>query len=144
MSQARNSRTTEKRKNNRVPLTFLPPGEQVSGGGVLVILSGLDPQLDGDEPRILDRRQERQEKGEREEEVRTKSRNTLGWFVESPERVCSHLWISITSSAIMRPILPAPARVPPGMPGTVWRARFPPPAEKKYYYLGGLIMSAMH
>lgn len=38
-----------------VPLcfTFLPPGEQVSGGGVLVIFRGLEPQLEGDEPRIL-------------------------------------------------------------------------------------------
>lgn len=42
----------------------------------------------------------------------------------------AHLWISITSSAIMRPILPAPALVPPGMPGTVCRARFPEPESK--------------
>ena len=34
-------------------VTFLPPGEQVSGGGVLVIFRGLEPQLEGDEPRIL-------------------------------------------------------------------------------------------
>lgn len=45
--------------------------------------------------------------------------------------VRSHLWISITSSAIMRPILPAPALVPPGMPGTVCSARLPPPADKQ-------------
>lgn len=43
----------------------------------------------------------------------------------------SHLWISITSSAIMRPILPAPALVPPGMPGTVCSARLPPPANQE-------------
>lgn len=47
------------KERNRFALTFLPPGEQVSGGGVLVILSGLEPQLDGDEPRILDGRKER-------------------------------------------------------------------------------------
>lgn len=35
-------------------LTFLPPGDDVSGGGVLLVMfSGLEPQLDGDEPRIL-------------------------------------------------------------------------------------------
>lgn len=34
-------------------LTFLPPGEQVSGGGVAVIFKGLEPQLEGEEPRIL-------------------------------------------------------------------------------------------
>lgn len=34
-------------------LTFFPPGEQVSGGGVLVMFRGLEPQLEGDEPRIL-------------------------------------------------------------------------------------------
>lgn len=33
--------------------TFLPPGEDVSGGGVLVIFSGLEPQLEGDDPLIL-------------------------------------------------------------------------------------------
>lgn len=33
--------------------TFLPPGEQVSGGGVLVMFRGLEPQLEGEEPRIL-------------------------------------------------------------------------------------------
>lgn len=52
----------------------------------------------------------------------------------------SHLWISITSSAIMRPILPAPALVPPGMPGTVCSARLPPPVNqnggKKFYEVG--------
>lgn len=37
--------------------TFLPPGEQVSGGGVLVIFKGLEPQLEGEEPRILMKRQ---------------------------------------------------------------------------------------
>ncbi len=42
---------------------------------------------------------------------------------------CTYLWISITSSAIMRPILPAPALVPPGIPGTIWRGRFPPPVR---------------
>ena len=36
-----------------LPLTFFPPGEQVSGGGVLVMFRGLEPQLEGDEPRIL-------------------------------------------------------------------------------------------
>lgn len=36
-----------------VGVTFLPPGEQVSGGGVLVIFRGLEPQLEGEEPRIL-------------------------------------------------------------------------------------------
>lgn len=36
-----------------VCVTFLPPGEQVSGGGVLVIFRGLEPQLEGEEPRIL-------------------------------------------------------------------------------------------
>ena len=34
-------------------LTFLPPGEHVSGGGVLVMFRGLEPQLEGDDPRIL-------------------------------------------------------------------------------------------
>lgn len=34
-------------------VTFLPPGEQVSGGGVLVMFRGLEPQLEGEEPRIL-------------------------------------------------------------------------------------------
>lgn len=34
-------------------VTFLPPGEQVSGGGVLVMFKGLEPQLEGEEPRIL-------------------------------------------------------------------------------------------
>lgn len=34
-------------------VTFFPPGEQVSGGGVLVMFRGLEPQLDGEEPRIL-------------------------------------------------------------------------------------------
>lgn len=36
-----------------VCVTFLPPGEQVSGGGVLVMFRGLEPQLEGEEPRIL-------------------------------------------------------------------------------------------
>lgn len=36
-----------------VVFTFLPPGEQESGGGVLVLFRGLEPQLEGDEPRIL-------------------------------------------------------------------------------------------
>lgn len=36
--------------------TFLPPGEQVSGGGVLVMFRGLEPQLEGEEPRILTER----------------------------------------------------------------------------------------
>lgn len=36
-----------------VCLTFLPPREQVSGGGVLVMFRGLEPQLEGEEPRIL-------------------------------------------------------------------------------------------
>lgn len=34
-------------------VTFLPPGEQVSGGGVLVMFRGLEPQLEGEDPRIL-------------------------------------------------------------------------------------------
>lgn len=34
-------------------LTFLPPGEEVSGGGVLVMFNGLEPQLEGEEPLIL-------------------------------------------------------------------------------------------
>ncbi len=34
-------------------LTLFPPGEQVSGGGVAVIFKGLEPQLEGEEPRIL-------------------------------------------------------------------------------------------
>lgn len=37
-------------------LTFLPPGEDVSGGGVLVMFSGLEPQLEGDDPLILKQR----------------------------------------------------------------------------------------
>lgn len=41
-----------------VCVTFLPPGEQVSGGGVLVMFKGLEPQLEGEEPRILTQRQE--------------------------------------------------------------------------------------
>lgn len=41
----------------RVPgLTFLPPGEEASGGGVLVMFSGLEPQLEGEDPRILSRK----------------------------------------------------------------------------------------
>lgn len=34
-------------------ITFFPPGEQVSGGGVLVMFRGLELQLEGEEPRIL-------------------------------------------------------------------------------------------
>lgn len=34
-------------------LTFLPPGDEASGGGVLVMFSGLEPQLEGDDPLIL-------------------------------------------------------------------------------------------
>lgn len=34
-------------------LTFFPPGEDVSGGGVLVMFRGLEPQLEGDDPLIL-------------------------------------------------------------------------------------------
>lgn len=41
-----------------VCVTFLPPGEQVSGGGVLVMFKGLEPQLEGEEPRILIQRQQ--------------------------------------------------------------------------------------
>lgn len=37
----------------KLVLTFLPPGEDVSGGGVLVMFSGLEPQLEGDDPLIL-------------------------------------------------------------------------------------------
>lgn len=37
----------------KLVLTFLLPGEEVSGGGVLVMFSGLEPQLDGDDPLIL-------------------------------------------------------------------------------------------
>lgn len=33
--------------------TFLPPGEEASGGGVLVMFNGLEPQLEGDDPLIL-------------------------------------------------------------------------------------------
>lgn len=36
-----------------ISLTFLPPGEEASGGGVLVIFNGLEPQLEGDDPLIL-------------------------------------------------------------------------------------------
>ena len=32
---------------------FLPPGEEASGGGVLVMFNGLEPQLEGDDPLIL-------------------------------------------------------------------------------------------
>lgn len=34
-------------------VTFLLPGEQVSGGGVVVMFKGLELQLEGEEPRIL-------------------------------------------------------------------------------------------
>ena len=34
-------------------LTFLPAGEEASGGGVLVMFSGLEPQLEGDDPLTL-------------------------------------------------------------------------------------------
>lgn len=37
----------------KVVLTFFPPGEDVSGGGVLVMFRGLEPQLEGDDPLIL-------------------------------------------------------------------------------------------
>lgn len=37
----------------KLVLTFFPPGEDVSGGGVLVMFRGLEPQLEGDEPLIL-------------------------------------------------------------------------------------------
>ena len=40
-----------------VSVTFFPPGEQVSGGGVLVMFRGLEPQLEGEEPRILRERE---------------------------------------------------------------------------------------
>lgn len=40
-------------KTVQIVLTFLFPGEDVSGGGVLVMFSGLEPQLDGDDPLIL-------------------------------------------------------------------------------------------
>ena len=33
--------------------TFLPPGEEASGGGVLVMFNGLEPQLEGDDTLIL-------------------------------------------------------------------------------------------
>lgn len=81
---------------------FLPPGEDVSGGGVLLeMLRGLETQLDGDEPLIL----------------------------------C----ISITSSAIMRPIFPAPGLVPPGIPGTVFPE--PSPAVRTLSMLWGEAVS---
>lgn len=54
---------------------------------------------------------------------------TVGRSKRSRDISSTHLWISITSSAIMRPIFPAPALVPPGIPGTVCNARLPPPAE---------------
>lgn len=38
-------------------LTFFPPGDEVSGGGVLVMFNGLEPQLEGEDPRILLHRQ---------------------------------------------------------------------------------------
>ena len=33
--------------------TFLPPGDEASGGGVRVMFNGLEPQLEGDDPLIL-------------------------------------------------------------------------------------------
>lgn len=45
--------TTATRLVVKLALTFLPPGEDVSGGGVLVMFSGLEPQLEGDDPLIL-------------------------------------------------------------------------------------------
>lgn len=44
-----------KKKNSSTfsHLTFLPPGDEVSGGGVLVMFKGLEPQLEGEDPRIL-------------------------------------------------------------------------------------------
>ena len=36
--------------------TFLPPGEEASGGGVLVMFNGLESQLEGDDPLILSER----------------------------------------------------------------------------------------
>lgn len=45
--------TTATRLLGKLVLTFLPPGEDVSGGGVLVMFSGLEPQLEGDDPLIL-------------------------------------------------------------------------------------------
>lgn len=41
------------------------------------------------------------------------------------------LWISMISSAIIRPIFPAPALVPPGIPGTVGWVLFRPPTTKE-------------
>lgn len=44
---------TARRLFVKLVLTFLPPGEDVSGGGVLVMFRGLEPQLEGDDPLIL-------------------------------------------------------------------------------------------
>lgn len=41
------------------------------------------------------------------------------------------LWISMISSAIIRPIFPAPALVPPGIPGTVGWVLFGPPTTEE-------------
>lgn len=56
-SQMRFTATETQTVHVCVPGTFLPPGEQVSGGGVLVMFRGLEPQLEGEEPRILESRQ---------------------------------------------------------------------------------------
>lgn len=82
---------------------------------------GLEPQLEGEEPRILI------------EEEDSRQSDTLALVLKATisHLQTLHLWISITSSAIMRPIFPAPARVPPGMPGTVCSARLPPPAKRQ-------------
>lgn len=45
--------TTVTSLSTKLVLTFLLPGEEASGGGVLVMFSGLEPQLDGDDPLIL-------------------------------------------------------------------------------------------
>lgn len=45
-------------------LTFLPTGEEVSGGGVLVMFNGLEPQLEGEEPRILSNQHHSDKKGQ--------------------------------------------------------------------------------
>lgn len=52
-STEKHTNSTAFRSIRCVCVTFLPPGEQVSGGGVLVIFRGLEPQLEGEEPRIL-------------------------------------------------------------------------------------------
>lgn len=53
------------------------------------------------------------------------------WFKVQPEEVTC-LWISMISSAIIRPIFPAPALVPPGIPGTVGWVLFGPPVTKEH------------